>query len=139
MASTAGHREQILSTTSNYAGVGVALDGGASYWTVVFIEGPDHTGAVASLTRATRAPSHHMRVTWQGSDPRLVTHTAGLATFDVARRIVGGSWTTIRWGTPSTALTLRGRAGTRYQFRVRARDRDGNVGAWSPARSVIVR
>jgi uncharacterized protein YkwD len=130
------HREQVLSATFNYAGVGVALDGAASYWTVVFIEGPDRTAAVASVSGVSRAPYHHVRVTWRGSDPRLVTHTAGLATFDLARRVAGGSWTTLRWRTTRTALTLDGRAGVRYQFRVRARDRNGNVGAWSAPRAI---
>ena len=31
---SAGHKAQILSTQHNYAGVGVAVDGGRTYWTV---------------------------------------------------------------------------------------------------------
>lgn len=135
-----GHHAQIVSTSFNYAGVGVAMDGGVSYWTVVFIKGPDRTDPNASITStsSTRG-SGSARVRWHGSDPRLVTGTAGVASFDVQRRRAGGTWGTVRTRATGTGATIDGRKGVRYQFRVRARDRAGNVGAWSVPRSVTIR
>ncbi len=135
-----GHHDQIVSTTFNYAGVGLAIAGGVSYWTVVFIQGPDRTPPTASVTSVSSARgSRSARVRWQGSDPRLVTLTAGLASYDVQRRRAGGTWRTVRSRVTGTTATIGGRRGVRYQFRVRARDRAGNVGRWSAARSVTIR
>ena len=138
---TSGHREQVLSTTFNYAGVGVAVTGaGTSYWTVVFIQGPDRTRPVASLADlASPVGSGRARVQWSGADRRLVTLTAGVASYDIERRRAGGSWTTVRSRVTGTGASVTGTRGVRYQFRVRARDRAGNVGEWSPTRSVTVR
>jgi uncharacterized protein YkwD len=137
-----GHHDLIMDTQwdFNYAGVGVALDGGVSYWTVVFIQGPDRTDPRASLTSATStAGTRAARIHWSGTDPLLVTRTAGVGTFDVQRRRSGGSWATVRSRVTGTAASITGTRGVRYQFRVRARDRAGNVGEWSPTRSVTVR
>jgi len=135
-----GHRDQILSTEHNYAGVGVAMDGVRSVWTVVFIQGPDRTVPKATLTTATSLTgSRSIRLTWSGYDPRLATLTAGLRTYDVVRRRQGGVWSTIRSATSGTSLTMRSSKGARYDFRVRARDAAGNVGSWSAMRSVTVR
>jgi len=135
-----GHHDQIVSTTFNYAGVGVAMTGGVSYWTVVFIQGPDRTPPRSSITSVSSARgSRSARVRWQGTDPRLVTLTAGLAAVDLERRRIGGTWQTVRSRVTGTRATVGGRKGVRYQFRVRARDRAGNVGRWSAARSVTIR
>lgn len=135
-----GHRDQIVSRVFNYAGVGVATTGGVSYWTVMFIQGADRTAPTASLTSVSSARgSRSARVRWEGSDPRLVTLTAGLASFDLQRRRAGGTWRTVRSRVTGTSATVGGVKGVRYQFRVRARDRAGNVGRWSAARSVTIR
>jgi hypothetical protein len=135
-----GHHDQIVSTVFNYAAVGVAVTGDTSYWTVVFIQGPDRSTPTASLTRATSASgSGRARLQWSGADRRLVTLTAGIGTYDVQRRRSGGSWATVRRGVTVTAGSVSGKRGARYQFRVRARDRAGNVGTWSDARSVTIR
>ena len=135
-----GHYDRIMDTTYNYAGVGVAMDGGISYWTVVFIRGPDRTDPRVSVTSISSAVGSRVaRVRWSGTDPRLATGTAGIGTYDVQRRREGGSWVTVRSRVTGSSATLSGRRGVRYQFRVRARDRAGNVGEWSPTRSVTVR
>jgi hypothetical protein len=135
-----GHHDLIVSTTFNYAGVGVAMDGGTSYWTVVFIQGPDRTAPSASITSVSSARgSRAARVRWDGADRRLATLTSGLATFDLQRRRAAGSWVTVRSRVGGTSATVHGSRGVRYQFRVRARDAAGNVGAWSSARSVTIR
>jgi uncharacterized protein YkwD len=140
MASTMGHREQVLGTVHNYAGVGVAIDGARTIWTVIFIQGPDRTRPSASLTKASSAKgSKSISLAWSGTDPRLVTLTAGVRSYDVARRKRGGSWSTIRTGTTRTSLTGRYTVGARYEFRVRARDAAGNVGDWSSVKAVTVR
>ena len=88
-----GHRDQILSTQHNYAGVGVAMDGVSSIWTVVFIQGPDRTDPTATLTKATSPTgSRSIHLGWSGFDPWLVTLTAGVRSYDVARRKPGGAW-----------------------------------------------
>jgi hypothetical protein len=137
-----GHHDLIMDTRwgFNYAGVGVALDGGVSYWTVVFIQGPDRTDPRASLTSlSSQVGSRRARVDWSGADPLLVTRTAGIASYDVQRRPTGGSWVTVRSRVTGTAASVTGTRGVRYQFRVRARDRAGNIGAWSSVRSVTIR
>lgn len=135
-----GHHDLIVSTAFNYAGVGVAMDGGLSYWTVVFIQGPDRTDPRASITGASSVPgSRAARVRWEGADRRLATGTSGLASFDVQRRRIGGSWSIVRSRVGGTAASIRGSKGVRYQFRVRARDKAGNRGAWSSVRSVTIR
>lgn len=135
-----GHHDQIVSTSFNYAGVGAAVDGSISYWTVVFIQGPDRTAPRANITSlSSRSGSRRARVRWEGAEPRLVTNTAGLRSFDVQRRRIGGTWRTVLSRVTATRASFGGRKGVRYQFRVRARDRAGNVGRWSEARSVTIR
>jgi uncharacterized protein YkwD len=136
-----GHHDQIVSTVFNYAGVGVAVTAdGTSYWTVVFIQGPDRTTPTADLTSASSvAGSGRARLHWAGADRRLVTLTAGIGTYDIQRRRAGGTWSIVRRGVSDTAASVTGSRGVRYQFRVRARDRAGNVGSWSDARSVTIR
>ncbi|MBX3031386.1 MAG: hypothetical protein KF809_14660 [Chloroflexi bacterium] len=138
---SSGHKAQIVSTSFNYAGVGVAVaESGASYWTVVFIEGADRTKPKATLTKATSAVgSRTAKLRWSGTDPKLVKRTAGVASYDVQRRTGDGAWTTIRSRTTATSATTAGTKGVRYEFRVRARDKAGNIGAWSPVRGVTIR
>jgi uncharacterized protein YkwD len=138
---SSGHHAQIVSSTFNYAGVGVAVDAsGQSLWTVVFIQGPDRTGPSARITSASSPwGSREARVRWSGADPWLVTLTAGIASYDVQRRRRGGSWTTIRSRVTGRGLTTQGRRAVRYEFRVRARDRAGNLGDWSAIAGVTIR
>jgi hypothetical protein len=137
---SSGHHDLMMSTTFNYAGVGVAMDGGVSYWTVVFIQGPDRTAPKAQVTSVSSANgSRAARVHWEGSDPRLVTATAGVISYDLQRRRYGGSWSIVRSRVTGIAASIGGVRGVRYQFRVRARDAAGNVGDWSATRSVVIR
>ena len=64
-------------------------------------------------------------VTWWGADP---APGAGLADFDVqVRDGLTGSWQSWFSGATLTSAAFRGQRGHSYAFRVRARDRAGNV------------
>ncbi len=122
------HRHEVLSKTHDYFGAGVATSGRKVIWTVDSITGPDRTDPTARITGFTGTDGH-WTVTWKGSDPRLVTGTAGLRDYDLGRRLPDGMWAAIRTHTTAVQATTSGPPGT--QFRVRARDKAGNVGAWS--------
>jgi uncharacterized protein YkwD len=133
-----GHRENLLSRTWNYVGIGVVRDGLASYMTVVFVNQSDHTAPVAGMTGsrhvlsvATAAAGGTKAVTvqWWGHDRILQQRTSGLRSFKVQMRKAGGHWQTVRRATTARQLTMQLHQGT-YQFRVRAKDRKGNVGRW---------
>ena len=81
---------------------------------------------------AARRSGDDISWTWNGYDPRLQTHLAGLRDFDVQYRIGYGDWRLIRDNTWATSLTLLDRVhGRSYAIRVRATDRRGNVGRWT--------
>ncbi len=68
-------------------------------------------------------PSPHFEVAWAGNDA-----TSGLAGFDVqVRDGLTGSWQNWLTGTALTGASFDGQRGHNYAFRVRARDRAGNV------------
>lgn len=128
------HWAQITSKRYNYVGVGLAYrsSNGRTYASLVFTESPDHTGARARVTGATRQ-GDDVTWTWRGYDVALQTHTAGFRDFDVQYRIGYGSFRLLRDNWTGTSLTLWNRtSGYTYGLRVRGTDRAGNVGAWSP-------
>jgi uncharacterized protein YkwD len=127
------HRAILLSDKLNYIGVGLAYrsSNNKTFSSAVLTESPDHTRPVARVTGTSRS-GDDIRWTWNGYDPRLQTHTAGLRDFDVQYRVGTGTWSLIRDNTTSTSLSLWNRPhGRYYSIRVRATDRRGNVGAWS--------
>ncbi len=133
------HWALMMSSRYNYLGVGVARrSNGSTYASIVFIEGPDRTAPIARMK--TRSVSGRtVRFTWTASDPRLQTHTAGVKSYDVALRIDLGAYVQIRTGTTQTSLTLTHRTrGHWYTVRVRARDKRGNLSAWSTGKRAWV-
>ena len=130
------HLAIVISNNYNYVGVGLAVDPvtGKKMWTAIYMKGPDRTGAQARLgtpslgigTRTTR----RVTLRWTGSDVRLQVLTAGLRSFVLQRKVDSGVWRTIL-GTTNRSLVLSVAKGHRTQFRVAARDRAGNRGAWS--------
>ncbi len=103
----------------------------ATYASIVFTESRDHTPARAAMVDSGRIGTTAW-FRWRGYDPLLQTHTAGLRNFDVEYKVGSGTWRIIRSGTTSTSISLYSRPrGHYYYLRVRARDRNGNVGAWS--------
>lgn len=134
------HRDLILSKSFNYIGVGLAYrsTNGRTFASVVFAESPDQTSARASITSGTRS-GRSITWTWNGNDPVLQTHTAGLRDFDVQYRIDSGAWRTLRNDTTSRSLTVTDRASRMtYGLRVRATDRRGNVGPWTAEKRIWV-
>lgn len=137
---SAPHKRQIL-TDNVYFGAGVATDGTTWKWTVIFITAPDRTPptsrftttgvASAQVTSGTAAGSGQVTLRWTGWDPRLVKGTAGLRGFDLERRTPGGAWKRIRTVTTSRSYTTVQPSGTVLEFRLRARDKKGNIGRWS--------
>jgi hypothetical protein len=121
-----------MSSQFNYIGVGVARrSNGSTYSSIVFIEGPDRTRPIARM-RTRSVSGRTVRFTWSAVDPRLQTHTAGIGSYNVALRIDNGPYVQIRTRTSRTALTLFNRArGHWYTVRIQARDRRGNLSAWS--------
>ncbi|NJD26925.1 MAG: hypothetical protein FIA92_01350 [Chloroflexi bacterium] len=80
-----------------------------------------------ALESASKKAGLPVRLAWSASD----SGGAGLAGYDVARSVNGGAWQVIESGLSSASLNLRLSPGTTYQFRVRARDKAGNVGGWA--------
>src|SRR3712207_199520 len=120
----------------NYFGIGLSVDAatGRKFWTGVFMKGPDRTGAWGGMTAATltgTGTTKTVSLGWRGADVRLATLTAGFGAFQLQRRVDGGSWTYVTYGTTSTAWKATVSKGHVYEYRVRSRDRVGNYGSWS--------
>jgi uncharacterized protein YkwD len=131
---SSGHRAIMLSTNYNYVGFGVAVAAsGKRYFAGVYVKQRDETGAwtrMGSVSK-TSLDATHVRVTihWSGADTRLQVLTSGLRYFQLEARRTGHVWAS--WGL--TTATRQGTTWTRggsYDFRVRARDKAGNWGAW---------
>lgn len=133
-----GHKAIVVSKDYNYVGVGLAIDPdtGKKLWTAVYLKGPDRTPARATArTPALRAgptsSTRYAKLTWSGYDPRLQVLTAGLRSFTIQRKLDDGSFVTLVSSTTLTYTTFKLYLGHRYEFRIAARDRNGNRGAWS--------
>ena len=85
--------------------------------------------------------STQFTVSWAGNDSGT-----GVARFDVDSKQTGPDWvrwrsdspTSVQGSNASGSASFYGLAGASYQFRVRAVDRAGNVGAWSATLSTTV-
>jgi hypothetical protein len=124
--------DEQLRASGDHPGVGLAArsSGAKTFASAVFAETTDHTRPIARVGLRTRS-GDDVRWTWSGYDPRLQTHLAGLAHYDVAYRNNYGGWYVLRNNTTATSLSLANRPPGSYAIRVRATDRRGNVGAWS--------
>ena len=133
-----GHKAIVISKDYNYVGVGLALDAatGKKMWTAVYLKGPDRTAARAGVGGVTlgygsTSTTRRARLTWTGYDPKLQVLTAGLAGFTIQRRIDGGAWSNAVTLTTLTYTNFTVHMGRLTEFRVAARDKRGNQGAWS--------
>ena len=80
-------------------------------------------GALASPSRTAGIP---VAITWTAAD----AGGAGLRDYDVRRSVDGGAWTDVAINSLDTEIWQVLAPGHAYRFKVRARDRAGNVGAW---------
>lgn len=94
----------------------------------------DSVGPVASL----HAPAHaasSIRLHWSAKDPQP---GSGVASYELQVRVDGSAWKTLLGSSPATKLTYKGaHHGHRYGFRLRAKDRVGNWGAWVSAVTAV--
>ena len=75
------------------------------------------------LEGASTAQRLLMTITWSGTDAG-----SGIKSYDVGMSIDGGAYKSIATGTTATSLDLTMTPGHSYRFRVRARDKAGNLG-----------
>ncbi len=129
-----GHHAIMVSTGYNYVGYGAAISAsGRRYYAGVFAKEPDETvpwakfGSIALKS----VDAGHKRVTvhWSGGDTQLQVLTSGLLVFDVQWRAAGGDWHLWTLST-ATSRSLTVVRGVSYEFRIRARDKAGNIGTW---------
>jgi spore germination protein YaaH/flagellar hook assembly protein FlgD len=82
----------------------------------------DTTPPIAGISiLPTRQPNPEFWVAWTGRDD------VGVVSYDVQRSTDGGPWAAWLTGTTATRAIFDGDDGHSYAFRVRARDRKGNV------------
>lgn len=130
------HANILLSIDFNYAGFGAAVSptSGKRYYAGVILKRTDRTAAWAKVGTASHkivdASKALVTVRWTGGDPRLQVLTAGLRDYEVQRRVLGGSWRALGYRTTTSVTETLPRART-YEYRIRARDKVGNRGAWS--------
>src|SRR5262245_43936544 len=128
------HRSIMLSSNYNYFGMGLAVSPstGRRYWAGVFLKGPDRTGAwskIGKVSKASAGTSVAVSIHWSGADTKLQVLTSGLRYYQTQRRVDGGEW--LDYGTTTNASTRRNFSrGHTIEFRVRAKDKAGNWGAW---------
>ena len=67
-----------------------------------------------------------MTLSWSGSDSG-----SGIAGYDVRLSTDGGAWHKLASATTATSLQTTVTPGHSYRFKVRARDKAGNVGSWA--------
>jgi uncharacterized protein YkwD len=130
---SAPHRALLLSKSFNYIGLGLAhrSSNNRTYGSAVLTESIDHTPASSRIT-AKGLSATTVAWQWNGYDPRLQTHTAGLRDFDIQYRVDSGTWRWLRDNTSVKSLSLMSRPHAHYYaIRVRATDRRGNVGRWT--------
>lgn len=131
-----GHRAVLLSADFNYVGFGVAVSPttGYRYFAGVFLKRTDRTGAWVrgGTTSVVALDATRSRVTvrWTGGDTVLQVLTAGVQDYEVQRRVVGGAWRALGLRTGMSVTETLPRART-YEYRIRARDKAANIGAWS--------
>lgn len=125
------HWKLMMSSKYNYIGVGIAYRGSKTFSSLIFTESRDMTDPRSSM-RGASVSDDDIHWSWSGYDPMLQSHFAGFRSFDVQTRTDWGSWrTTLSKTTATTANWSDRSSGHSYAMRVRARDRAGNVSAWS--------
>jgi uncharacterized protein YkwD len=136
---SSSHWSLLMSDRFNYVGVGLAYRSSnrRTFGSIVLTESPDRTAPWAWIVQGSRT-GDTVRWVWDGRDPWLQRHTAGLRDFDIQYRVGSGDWRTLRNDTITTTINLYDRARGTHSLRVRATDRRGNVGAWTTPSTITV-
>ena len=81
------HWALMMSSRYNYVGIGLAFRSstGQTYGSIVFVEGVDRSGPVATMLSVTRT-GHDIRWTWTATDALLQTHMSGVAGYQIQTR-----------------------------------------------------
>jgi len=100
-------------------------------------------GAAPRLSRATGSPRFPTKMGRPVAYRYGATDDDTVTTYDVARRSAPrgkplGAWRTVLSATKRTDTSIQGRPGSQHCFRFRARDRAGNVSAWSAPRCSVM-
>ncbi len=94
---------------------------------MVWIRGEDTTPPQVSIERLIQM-ENGINVQWQGADAQ-----SGIARYEVqVRRLPDGRWRPWLYATTRTQAVRLAPPGAALEFRVRALDRSGNQGEWSP-------
>lgn len=121
--STDGDLFRVIQICSN-----VGAKGGNIYYTPEYL---DVVGPTATITKIKAAGPGAIRLAWSAQDP---TPGSGVAYYQVQVRVNGGAWQDVVTATQSLFLVYKqAQAGKSYTFRVRARDKVNNWGAWVSA------
>jgi hypothetical protein len=104
-----------------------SVEPASTTWTVDTVM-PVATAPTRSLPSGTAINSGKIktRISWSGSDA-----ASGIARFELAQRIDGGSWNTVAGNLTGTSADRLLAPQHTYAFRVRAIDHAGNVGIWA--------
>ena len=87
---------------------------------------PNTTAPVDRFTAGQVGPLVPVSLTWSGTDRGW-----GINSYKLQQSVNGGAWTTIGLPSPKTTSIVRMLAtGSTVRYRVRAKDKAGNVGAW---------
>lgn len=77
-----------------------------------------------------------VRISW----PAATDVGSGVASYELRRRVDGGSWESVSLATPTTrSLDVRLPTGHAFAYQVRATDKVGNVSAWATAPAFSLR
>lgn len=130
------HWRLLASADFNYIALGMARDSnGWYYWTALLLRGPDRTPPVAAMAPsgldADTSGLRDSTVAWSGADVPLSILTAGLKDFRLQMRVGSRNWVAATDWTTATAKSFKLETGKKYSFRIKARDKNGNKGAWS--------
>ncbi len=121
--STDGDIFRVIQLCSNNGAKGANL-----FYTPEFL---DVVGPTTQITKIGAAGLGAIRVAWSAQDP---TPGSGVAYYQVQVRVNGGAWQNVVAATQSHFVVYNGaQAGKTYTFRVRARDKVNNWGAWVTA------
>lgn len=132
------HYAILTDPSYNSLGVGLAVDPatGKKLWTALFVREPATSGAVSAsnLVPVPSRPGLSLRTALGRRVAYLrwsaTTAPAGVAYYQVQRRVGRGVWVTIA-RTTARSVKRYLRVHHLYSFRVRAFDRTGHAGTWS--------